>query len=295
MSYKTICTSLCVVMLVACSPNPSPVAVIPSPVATIKPAPVTPSPVASSRPTGSDSLGTVVIDASVDGNLNAFRGQLNKEVKLQVTGRTDREVWGSGIYTDDSDLGSAAVHAGLLKPGKVGIVQVRILEGKPSYTASVSNGVTSESYGSWSGSFEFVRNSVAPIVLPASAYTAEQPIPADQPIYTNPATLVTYRGTEKVLHFEVQASASGSVWGNQIYTDDSSLAAATLHAGLLKAGETGIVTVRILPGQDSYVGSTGNGVTSDSYGSWGGSFSFVGPARYVNKTASIHVTRPAAQ
>jgi hypothetical protein len=289
MIYKTTCATLCIFLLVACSPGQHPTMVNPSPAATTAPSTSAPS---SSPAT---NLGVAVVDATVDGNLNDFRGQINKEVKLQVTGRTDRSVWGSGIYTDDSDVGTAAVHAGLLKSGNVGIVQVRILEGKPSYTASVSNGVTTQSYGSWPGSFEFVRNTVAPITLPTDTYTAEQAIPANQPIYTNPATLVAYRGTEQILHFEVQANASGSVWGNQTYTDDSNLAAAALHAGLLKAGETGIVTVRTLPGQESYAGSTSNGVTSYPYGSWGGSFSFVGPARYVNNTASIHVTRPAAQ
>ncbi|MGV3524966.1 MAG: LCCL domain-containing protein [Candidatus Sericytochromatia bacterium] len=291
MSYRTICASLCVALLVACAPSQTPVTTTPSPAATAAPANT-----ASGNPGNGSSLGSVVVDAEVSGNLNNFRDQLNKEVVLQVTGRTDRSVWGSGIYTDDSDVGTAAVHAGLVKPGEVGIVRVRILEGKPSYTASVSNGVTSQAYGSWGGSFEFVRNTAAPIVLPASStYTATDPIPASQPIYTNPGSLTAYRGIEQILHFEVQASTSGLVWGNQIYTDDSILAAAALHAGLLKEGETGIVTVRILPGQDSYTGSTSNGVTSHDYASWGGSFSFVGPARYINNTASIHVSRPAAQ
>ncbi len=37
---------------------------------------------------------------------------------VYVVGRLDGRVWGSGSYTDDSDLGTAAVHAGLLKPGE---------------------------------------------------------------------------------------------------------------------------------------------------------------------------------
>jgi hypothetical protein len=36
----------------------------------------------------------------------------------------------------------------------------------------------------------------------------------------------------------------------------------------------GNVTYTITPGQSTYTGSTQNGVTSQSYGSWGGSFTF---------------------
>lgn len=78
------------------------------------------------------------------------------------------------------------------------------------------------------------------------------------------------RETEKVF--------SGSVWGSEIYTDDSDLGKAAVHAGILKPGERGIVTVKILPGLASYNGSNQNGVTTSNYGSWGGSFEFVGEA-----------------
>ncbi|MGG5809552.1 LCCL domain-containing protein [Falsiroseomonas sp. CW058] len=64
-----------------------------------------------------------------------------------------------------------------------------------------------------------------------------------------------------------------SVWGSGTYTDDSGVCRAALHAGAVgPAG--GRVTVVREAGRASYPGSARNGVTSSSYGSWGGSFRF---------------------
>ncbi len=63
-------------------------------------------------------------------------------------------VWGSGPYTDDSSVCRAALHAGRVSSAG-GIVAVRAVPGDSSYAASTSNGVTSESWGSWDGGFVF--------------------------------------------------------------------------------------------------------------------------------------------
>jgi hypothetical protein len=63
---------------------------------------------------------------------------------------------------------------------------------------------------------------------------------------------------------------SGSAWGTDIYTDDSNICAAARHAGVIPAGG-GAVTVKNGPGRSSYTGSSRNGVTTYSYGSWPGS------------------------
>ncbi|QHW01270.1 hypothetical protein GJR95_11150 [Spirosoma endbachense] len=59
-----------------------------------------------------------------------------------------------------------------------------------------------------------------------------------------------------------------------MYTDDSSIYTAAVHAGLISyAG--GVVTVEIRPGQTSYNGNSRNGVNSKNYSGWSGSFVFV--------------------
>ena len=76
----------------------------------------------------------------------------------------------------------------------------------------------------------------------------------------------------KVFHFEVVGNPQGTVWGSEVYTSDSRLAAAAVHAGVLPPGQKAVVTVRILPGQKSYRGTTANGVTSRNWGKWKLSF-----------------------
>lgn len=76
----------------------------------------------------------------------------------------------------------------------------------------------------------------------------------------------------KVFHFEVVGNPQGAVWGTEVYTSDSRLAAVAVHAGLLQPGQKGIIKVRVLPGQKSYKGTTANGVTSRNWGKWTVSF-----------------------
>ncbi|HET6879832.1 MAG TPA: LCCL domain-containing protein [Pirellulales bacterium] len=46
------------------------------------------------------------------------------------------------------------------------------------------------------------------------------------------------------------------------------------HAGVLKSGETGVVTVSILGPQNSFTGSSRNGIATSSWGSFPGAFKF---------------------
>lgn len=78
--------------------------------------------------------------------------------------------------------------------------------------------------------------------------------------------------------FEYDCSPNGSpstIWGTDVYTDDSSVCTAAVHAGLITFAEGGQVTIEMRPGQDAYVSSERNGVVSDDYGAWGGSYALV--------------------
>lgn len=66
--------------------------------------------------------------------------------------------------------------------------------------------------------------------------------------------------------------SSGTVWGTDIYTDDSAVCVAAVHAGAITT-DGGVIRVTMLEGQESYTGSERNGVTTQDYDSWGGSFS----------------------
>lgn len=246
-----------------------------------QPSTPSPTPTASSTPLSGNVADVQLAhpEGLYNGNLRDWRGRAESQtlyflVQGTVSGGT---VWGSGVYTDDSHLGTAAVHAGLLKPGETGIVMVTMLPGQKSYSGASAHGVTSRNYGSWPGSFRFT-GTVASEGSPT--HNAEVNLPIRTAVLSTSGNLTNYRGQfEQLLRFEVQASSQGTVWGSDIYTDDSALAAAVLHAGLLQAGERGIVTVQMLPGQASYEGVNRHGVQSRSYGSWSGSYRFIGPAQ----------------
>ena len=72
-------------------------------------------------------------------------------------GTISSRVWGTDVYTYDCSIASAAVHASLITTRSGGTVTIEIRAGQSSYTGSVRNGVTSSNWGSWGGSFVFVR------------------------------------------------------------------------------------------------------------------------------------------
>lgn len=68
---------------------------------------------------------------------------------FRVTGATEGNLWGTDIYTRDSSLGAAAVHAGLLKPGKSAVLRVTVVAAPASFAGTARNGVTSTDYGTF--------------------------------------------------------------------------------------------------------------------------------------------------
>jgi hypothetical protein len=67
-----------------------------------------------------------------------------------------QDIWGTGTYTDDSPVCTAAVQEGLITLAKGGYVTIEIEPGASSYAGSTKNGITSLSYGAWSRSYIFV-------------------------------------------------------------------------------------------------------------------------------------------
>lgn len=70
----------------------------------------------------------------------------------------------------------------------------------------------------------------------------------------------------------------GQVIGSGPYTDGSSICAAAVHAGVIRAASGGFVTIELRPGQTRYTGSLRNYVQSEAYEPyWSGSFAVVAP------------------
>lgn len=89
-----------------------------------------------------------------------------------------------------------------------------------------------------------------------------------------PSNFTGQRGnTAPLTCFCPPGAAAGTVWGSLTYTDDSSICAAAVHAGVISAAG-GPVTVQASGGCPSFEGSTRNGVTTTNYGPWQSSFFF---------------------
>jgi LCCL domain-containing protein len=70
----------------------------------------------------------------------------------------------------------------------------------------------------------------------------------------------------------------GQVIGSGPYADGSSICAAAVHAGVLRAASGGLVTIEVRPGQTHYVGSVSHYVQSEDYEQfWSGSFLVISP------------------
>ena len=62
--------------------------------------------------------------------------------------------------------------------------------------------------------------------------------------------------------FTVTGAPRGIAWGTDVYTIDSSLAAAAVHAGALASGETAVVRVTIVDSPAEHVGTVRHGITT---------------------------------
>ena len=70
----------------------------------------------------------------------------------------------------------------------------------------------------------------------------------------------------------------GQVIGSGPYADGSSICAAAIHAGVIRAASGGLVTIELRPGEAHYAASLSHYVQSESYDRfWSGSFLVIAP------------------
>ncbi|HZT79742.1 MAG TPA: LCCL domain-containing protein [Gemmataceae bacterium] len=91
------------------------------------------------------------------GNLVNYQNQIGQKFAFRVTGALVGNCWGSDVYTTDSTLAVAAVHAGVVRPGQTGVVKVMILASPPAFQGSTRNGVTTANYGAYRGAYQIIR------------------------------------------------------------------------------------------------------------------------------------------
>lgn len=172
-------------------------------------------------------------------------------------------VWGTDVYTDDSSVCSAAVHAGRITLAEGGAVTAFVQPGRPTYSGTTRNGVTTLNFATFPGSFAFTA---------VVAQVAGAPPGVEAITWAASATRFRAQARSRQEVWCPPGGTAGTVWGRGPFTDDSSVCTAAVFAGRITFEEGGVVRLRPKPGRSSYQGDTRNGVTTRDYGVFPGSF-----------------------
>ncbi|OIO29181.1 MAG: hypothetical protein AUJ60_05595 [Nitrospirae bacterium CG1_02_44_142] len=174
---------------------------------------------------------------------------------------------------DESKTGAAYFERKITKPGNVFIEISKGRENRPLIYSTTPYKL-------------LVTTGAATVVTPQPYQPPVVTQPYQPPVTTTVSaqtagwnTTAVDKGGKNGQQFTYNCSPNGSpatVWGTDVYTNDSSICTSAVHSGLISFQAGGAVTIEIRQGQSSYTGSFRNGVISKGYGSWGGSFVFVG-------------------
>lgn len=207
---------------------------------------------------------------------------IGESVLVRLVGAAGGTVWGSGPYTGDSSVPTAAVHAGLVKVGEEGVVRFVFIAPPRQFRGSRANGVQTLPYGPYPQAFRLEKvakpypaNEKIVSVSEASAELRKksngglQPyVPSAPPVPPVPSP--TQRAGDGVTKFRVRlvGTLTGTVWGSGPYTGDSQITTAAVHAGLVRPGKQAIVVLEFVAPPARFSGSTKNGVTALPYDEW---------------------------
>ena len=83
-----------------------------------------------------------------------FKDELGMKYKFQCPPNgTEFIIWGSDIYTKDSSICTAAVHAGLFSLADGGVVTIEYRPGRLTYGSTERNGIKSRAFGEYPRSY----------------------------------------------------------------------------------------------------------------------------------------------
>jgi hypothetical protein len=81
--------------------------------------------------------------------------RIGQSFLFEVTGERHGPIWGTDVYTSDSNLGTVCVHAGVLAPGETGIVKVTMVQPLAVFRGSEQHGVVSATWNTaWPGAYQ---------------------------------------------------------------------------------------------------------------------------------------------
>jgi hypothetical protein len=180
--------------------------------------------------------------------VDGFKDDVGRRLTFVCPGSNgaNANVYGTDVYTANSAVCAAAIHAGVLEAERAGIVTIVMGSGADAFEATERNGVRTREYGRWDRSYEFVQDD-APGTIGWRTVWSQVPLDFNEPIRVE-----CVAGGEP----------DGSVWGTDVYAKDSAICVAAVHAGAITAEKGGIVEVARAPAPKEYEASERNGVAS---------------------------------
>ena len=114
-----------------------------------------PSPkVGETKPTPKNDESDEINPIAWNTSAATFNTDVGKTYKFQCPENgTESAIWGSDIYTADSSICTAAVHAGLITLEGGGVVTIQFRPGRSVYGSTLRNGITSNTFGEYPHSF----------------------------------------------------------------------------------------------------------------------------------------------
>lgn len=180
-------------------------------------------------------------------------------------------IWGNMIFTTDSAICGAAVFAGALAPGAGGKVKMMTTKGCKMYKGGKKHGIAASAWASFPTSFYFPGFGSGKCAKKKSDVTQLGKCPDSFSGIKD----VKVGGKYECMCWPEEIKKKASVWGDKIYTSDSSICRAAKHAGVVdKEGKR--VTVAAVAGCEKYKGKKRHGVKSSGWGSFKLSFFFPG-------------------
>ena len=210
--------------------------------------------------------------AGEEGRTYRFRCPANGIVKT---------IYGSDIYTDDSSICTAAAHAGIISIERGGVVTIKIRRGRATYGSTTRHGIKSTSYGQWGRSFVFISSEATPEGgnrggdnSPTDRTNSDREESGDVTPIAWDTNAAGFKGEEgRTYRFRCPSDGTaGTIYGSDVYTDDSSICTAAAHAGIISIERGGRLEIEIRPGRSIYGSTTRHGIKSNTYGQWGRSF-----------------------
>jgi hypothetical protein len=226
---------------------------------------------APSAPPAEEVGGSGLIEAGCTFRGRDIKGEPGSPRQLTCPAGCPKDsVYGTDVYTSDTPVCAAAIHAGVMS-ARGGAVTVVVEPGRPAYRGSKRNGVTSQDWGKYDASFRFE----GPRVVQA-APEARAPLIVDAGCSFEGNQL---HGEPGSIHRVSCPSGCkqdlppwGGAWGTDTYSGNSRICVAAIHAGLSSDEGGGEFTLILGDKRPAFRGSKRNGGESHDLGAQDVSF-----------------------